>query len=85
MNTNENVPSARDKFGGTKQNVHPTKNMPTSSLEKWLIPDLGQGKYKLSLAKQDVLSCHRVRKNSKNHEGVSKEHSLKRLYWPNPK
>lgn len=36
---------------------HLQKNMPTSSLEKWLVPDLRQGKYKLSLEKQYVLLC----------------------------
>lgn len=44
---------------------HLQKNMPTSSLEKWLktnkqkwlLPDLKQGKYKLNLEKQYVLLC----------------------------
>lgn len=31
------------------------KTMPTNSLKKWLIPDLGQVKYKLSIEKRDVL------------------------------
>lgn len=41
---------------------HLQKNMPTSSLEKWLkkkwlVPDLRQGKYKLNLEKQCVSLC----------------------------
>lgn len=81
----EEVPSAAGKLSGTNQKFHPRKNMPTSFLEKWLIPDLGQGQYKLSLEKQDVLLCHKGRKCSKKEAGMSKEHSLKGSYWPNPR
>lgn len=46
---------------------HLQKNMPPSSLEKWLkkkkwlLPDLRQGKYKLNLEKQCVLLCPKER------------------------
>ena len=62
MNTDENAPSVPGKPRGVNQNVHPTKNTPTSSLEKWLIPDLGLGEYKLRLANQDGSLCHNCKK-----------------------
>lgn len=61
MNTDVNVPSATGKPRGISQNVRPTKNTPTSSLEQWLVPDLGLGKHKLRLANQDGSLCHNSR------------------------
>lgn len=62
MSTDESAPSAPGKPRGINQNVHPTKNTPTSALEKWLVPDLGLGKYKLRLANQDGALCHNCKK-----------------------
>lgn len=47
------------KLSSTNQYGPPTKNMSTNSLGKWMVLDLGQGKYKLSLKKQDVLLYHK--------------------------
>jgi len=71
MNTNAHVSSTISKQWH-KPVCAPFKKHAHQFLGEWLIPDLGQGKYKLSLEKQDVLLCHKERKCSKNHEGMSK-------------
>lgn len=84
MNTNAHVSSARSEQWHKPVCV-PLKKHAPQLLGEMADSDLGQGKYKLSLEKQDVLLCHKVRKCSKNHEGMSKQYNLKGLHWPKPR